>query len=374
MVSGKRMIRRLSALLLSATLALSACEKSAKEKLSEAYSAIQSKDADRAEAAIKDALAKEPDAEQAPVLMAQVHRLRAQYEKAEQELDGAWKKNSLDGDKLSTQQKRMKQLFTEEYYPELYREWAESIDAVANPQKFEEIVLKGLKHEKDDKYLNTMLVEFYGKYAEKLIEQGKKAQGADTLEKIKPLYTSSKIRNEALTRASALRLEVYREGAQARFDTSIKPKLVEAELFDAENNAAIVLVQMEIDRKLTEEEAKPLALAETSKQIEAMIREVGQLAPEVPLGVVTKVDAYKELETEYKRGSVMLKSSFSVPGLIEYARVAKKRFEKQQAKDAKAPAKGDDKKPADGVEGGAEKPAEKGADKPAEQPAAGDKK
>ena len=228
MVSGKRMIRRLSALLLSATLALSACEKSAKEKLSEAYSAIQSKDADRAEAAIKDALAKEPDAEQAPVLMAQVHRLRAQYEKAEQELDGAWKKNSLDGDKLSTQQKRMKQLFTEEYYPELYREWAESIDAVANPQKFEEIVLKGLKHEKDDKYLNTMLVEFYGKYAEKLIEQGKKAQGADTLEKIKPLYTSSKIRNEALTRASALRLEVYREGAQARFDTSIKPKLVEA--------------------------------------------------------------------------------------------------------------------------------------------------
>lgn len=212
MVSGKRMIRRLSVLLLSATLALSACEKSAKEKLSEAYSAIQSKDADRAEAAIKDALAKEPDAEQAPVLMAQVHRLRAQYEKAEQELDGAWKKNSLDGDKLSTQQKRMKQLFTEEYYPELYREWAESIDAVANPQKFEEIVLKGLKHEKDDKYLNTMLVEFYGKYAEKLIEQGKKAQGADTLEKIKPLYTSSKIRNEALTRASALRLEVSARG------------------------------------------------------------------------------------------------------------------------------------------------------------------
>lgn len=365
MVSGKQMIRRLSVFLLSATLALSACEKSAKEKLSEAYSAIQSKDADRAEAAIKDALAKEPDAEQAPVLMAQVHRLRTQYEKAEQELDGAWKKNSLDGDKLSTQQKRMKQLFTEEYYPELYREWAESIDAVANPQKFEEIVLKGLEHEKDDKYLNTMLVEFYGKYAEKLIEQGKKAQGADTLEKIKPLYTSSKIRNEALTRASALRLEVYREGAQARFDSSIKPKLVEAELFDAENNAALVLVQMELERKVTEEEAKPLALAEASKQIEAMIREVGQLAPEVSLGVVTKVDAYKELEVEYKRGSIMLKSSFSVPGLIEYARVAKKRFEKQQAKGAKNAGA-----PADGaMKGGA-----KGAEEPVDKAPAADKK
>lgn len=370
--SGRR--GRVTAWLLVIALAFGAmgCEKSAREKLGEADAAVRMGDADRAQAALDEAVAKDPKVRGAAILQAQIHMLRKQYEKSEAALNELWKAEGLDGDKLSTEQKSLKKRLEGEHYPTLYREWADAIDAQANPKKYEEVVTKGLKYDKKNPRLNTVLVEFYEKRAEKLIGEGKKAEAAETLDKIYPLYTASKRRSAAQDRATKLRQELFLEAATARFEKELKPKLVEEERWDEEGKAVIIALELEVDRKLPDEDAKKLAYAKTSEAFNAFTRQLGGLGEDVKMGVAYKLEGFKVIEEENKRGTYTIKSSLPIDTLVAYARLAHERHEKAKEEAAKekkgegdaakkdgdaAKKDGEGKKDGEKKEGGEEQPA-----------------
>lgn len=352
------------------------CEKSAKEHLAVAESAIQKGEPDRAEVELKTALDKDPKLEEAKLRMTQVHMLRKQYDKAEQSLDAFWKEHGLDGENLPTE-KKIKKSRLETEYQTLYRQWAESIDAKANPQKFEEVVKKGLEFNKSDTLMNTMLVDHYLALGERQIEEGKKKEAADTFEKIYPLYTSSKTRNESQERAENLRKEVYATETKARFEKEHKPKLVEAERWNEEKKAILFKVEGEYDRNLPDEQAKLLALQGISQQMNGFVLQVGAMPADTNVGAAHKLEGIEVVEEEIKRGNYKLTVAAPVETLMDYTMLVHARHEaakKKAEKDGKkkgAPAKdekkeGGEKAPekTDGAEG-AEKPAE--GEKPAEK-------
>lgn len=341
------------------------CEKSAREHLAVAESALQKGEADRAEAELKTALDKDPKLEEAKLRMTQVHMLRKQYDKAEQSLDAFWKEHGLDGENLPTD-KKVKKSRLEAEYQTLYRQWAESIDAKANPQKFEEIVKKGLEFNKSDTLMNTMLVNHYLALGEQLIEQGKKKEAAETFDKIYPLYTSSKTRNESQDRAEKLRKEVYATETAVRFEKEHKPKLVEAERWDEEKKTILFQVEGEYDRNLDDEQAKALALQAVSQQMNGLVLQVGAMPADTNVGAAHKLEGVTVVEEEIKRGNYKLVVSAPLDTLMDYTMLVNARHEAAKKKAA-------EKKGKEGGEGGEakDKPAEEGkGEKPAEGDAA----
>lgn len=326
----------MGALLLSATMLFGGCEKSASEHLAVADSAIKKGEPDRAEESIKQALAKDPDNKEAKLRMVQVHILRKQYEKAEAVLDEMWKAQGGDEEKLSTQQKIIKNRLKKENYPTLYREWADSMDATANPQKYEEIVRKGLVYDEKDNRMNTMLVNFYLKRGEQLIVEGKKEQAAQTFEKIYPLLTTSKTRNESQERASKLRKEVYAEATTQRFEKEQLPKLVAAQRFVEQDKTILFMVEGEYDKKLSDEQAKAIALRDINAQINGFVLQVGALPAQTATGAAYKLEGVQIVEEEYKRGAYTLKVSAPLDSLMAYTMLVKSRADAATAAAEKA--------------------------------------
>lgn len=332
---------------------LAACDKSAKEKLREAGAAIARDDAQSAEQSLQEAVKQDPSLKpEVDRQMARVHILRKEYDKAEQILLELWKSQNLDADNLDTKQKQQKQLVLE-LLTELYRVWAESIDSKQNPTKFEEILRKGTERDAKDPRLNTMLVEFYFKHAERLIQDGKKAEAADMLEKVYFLRTSPQRRSESQSRASNLRIEVYNEDVLKRFNAEIKPKLVEAAGFDEIKSQVIFTIEVEVDKRLRagkeEDEQAALALGSQSldQAIYAFTRQLHAFPAEFALA--GRPEGVEVLDKKLERGKFTLKASVPLNDLIYYGRILKERAENKDGD------KGDKK---DGA------PADKPADAP----------
>ncbi len=344
------------ACMLAGALTLGACDKTAKDLMLEADSALQAGELDRAEKTLDEAMKKDSSSFQGPILRSQIYSAKKEYEKAEQELTKLWESRKLDGDKLTTEQKRIRGLMEEEYFPNLYRDWGDAIDAKANPQKYEEVLNKGLKYDKKNPRLNTLLVEFYNQRGEELVAQKKKTEAADIFAKIGELYTTSKNRNEAEARAAALREEVIVEQIDQRFEQELKPKLVAAELYDAENKVAMFVVEGEVDRRATPEDALAASEPLISAQINEAARTLSGITGDVKMGAPTKLtDIYKVVESEFKRGQYKVKGSFPEKELKQYARdLIRREKDAKAAKDGKkaeAPAVKDEKKPAEGDQG-----------------------
>lgn len=361
------------ACMLSGVLVLGACDKSAKDLMMEADSALQQGDLDRAEKALDEAMKKDSKSFQGPIIRAQIYSAKKEYEKAEQEFVKLWNERQLDGDKLSTEQKRIRGLIKDDYYPKLYQEWSESIDAKANPQKYEEVLSKGLKYDKNSPRLNTLLVDFYNARGEELLTQSKKLEAADIFDKVGGLLTTTSIRKEAKSRAAALREEALVDQIAQRFEQDLKPKLVAAELYDAENKMAIFKAEGEINRRGTPEEALAAAAPTIAAQINAAAKLIGGFGDDVKLGDPTKAGSYKIVESEFKRGVYMVKGGLSEAELKEYAKYV---IDRDKAAKAEADSKGGKKaeegaKPTDGGKKEDVKAPEEGAkeagDKPAEE-------
>lgn len=343
---------------LSGSLLVMGCDKSAKELMLEADSAIQQGDLERAEKTLDEAMKKEPGSYQAQILKAQLFVKKKQYKEAEDQLLAVWTEQKLEDAKLTTEQKSIKQLMNEQYFPDLYREWAESMDRQANPQKFEEVVNKGLKYDVKNRRLNTMLVDFLQERGEKLVKEGKKSEAADAFARVGELYTTSKTRKEASARAEALREELKAERIAQRFEQELKPALVKDERYDAENKLVLFVAEGEIDRRGTPEEALAAAEPLLAAQIDAAARQLSEVSETIKLGAPTKTEFYKVVESEFKRGAYKVVASFPEDQLKAYARFAITRAEEDAAKkeggddkskpaEDKAPEAKDGEKPAD---------------------------
>lgn len=322
-------------------LSLSACDKSGKEYMREAGSAIAQKKPDLAQKALDQALKKDPTLKsKGQRHQARIHMLRKDYDKAEQVLLAAWEAGGLGKSGLNTKQKGEKRLLTD-MFTELYRVWAESMDSAKNPKKFEDVLVKGIKQDPNDPRLNTMLVDFYFKHAEKLIQDKKKAEAADMLDKVFKLRTTSKRRNESKSRAANLRIEVYNETVQARFDKDIKPELVKAKRFDDVKNQVIFLIEEEVDKRLRpgKEEDEKAALVLASKtldtSIDEMVRKMHAFGPEIKL---SKRPGKLEIqEKKLERGKYTLKATVPVAELVYYGRMIKKLNDNKGTKKPAAP-------------------------------------
>ncbi len=337
------------------------CEKSAREHLNVANAALIQEDADRAEEALKQARQNdltEKEKVEADIFQAQVHQLRGQYEKAEEVYNSIVEEQKLDADELNKDQKVYKRLL-DDRFPELYRLWADSINPKDNPQKYEEVLQKGLKFDESSTPLNTLLVDFYEGYADRLIEQGKKAEAAEQLRKIYSLRTTPKRREAAQDRANKLELEVFINAAQERFTSELKPKLVEAERWDEENKLVLFEAEGTYDRGLSDEQANKFAVLNLSKVINQFIRELTDLDEDVNLGVSATLSSLKIMEQQVRRGRFEMRAGLPVDPMIAYAYQAKKAAEKKAKEEEKDGEAGD----AEDKEGeGASEDAEDGAD------------
>lgn len=370
-VRSKTMMMRalVAGCVLSGALFVTGCEKSAKDLMIEADSALQAGNVDRAESVLEEALKKEPNSSQAIILRSQVDVKKKQYKEAEERLLALWSKLESEkpsNDKEKIEQKRIRQLMEESYFPDLYRDWADSMDKNANPQKFEEVVSKGLKYDTKNPRLNTMLVDFLQERGEKLVAEGKKKEAADVFDKVGNLYALPKIRKEATARAAALRDEVEVEEIAQRFEQDLKPALVKDELYDAENKVIFFVAEGSIDRRGTPEEALAAAEPLLSAKIDAATRKIANVPEDVKLGAPTKTEFFKVVESEFKRGDFKVKASFPEEQLKAYARFAIDRLEKKQEEAKKGDEKKDEKKEGAEVKEEGKQEAPKEGDKPAE--------
>ncbi len=328
-------LRRAAAwLALSLTCAFGpiACEKSARDRLNEAGAAIAQEDPDRAEAALKEAVVKDPKlSTEVQRQMIKVHMLRGAFDKAEAELSGLWQELGLDGEGLSVSQKREKGLLVDRS-TELYLAWASSIDAAQTPTRYEEVVRKGLARDPKHPRLNTMLVDFYGDYAERLIKEDKKLQAAEVLDKIVPLMTSPQRRNAAQAQAATLRQEAYVAQVRARFEQELKPELVQAERWDDAKGQVLFTIEVEVERKLRpgreedEAAAQAVALAAFEQEVGALVRKLHALPESVAL--TGRPEGINVLERRLERGKYALKASVPLEDLVSYGRAMKQRAER----------------------------------------------
>lgn len=291
--SKQRWMHLLLAALMAGALGLGAtgCEKSPEDQLRTAKGAVMSENPDRAEEALEAVLAAKPDSFEAQRLMAQVHRLRGNYEKAEEKLRALWTEAGFDDEaaELSTKQKQKKQMLADNLV-EVYRQWAESLDSSENPDKFEEVVRKGLELEPKSNRLNTMLVDFYESRAKKLVEQGEKVEAADAYEKILDLRTLPAKRKKAKERATNLRFEANKEQMLGYFNEKAKAKLERQDRYNEEDKTILLSMEKSLDsdmeqsveKAISESKGQEVDLKRRNKQHAAIICDVAMRQELVP--------------------------------------------------------------------------------------------
>ena len=331
-----------SLLVLCLSLASVACDKTGKELMREASASIAREDAQAAERSLQEAVKKDPSLKpESDRLMARVHMMRKEYDKAEQALLDLWSEQGLGAEGLDTRQKQQKQLI-QELLTELYRVWADSIDGKQSPTKYEEILRKGLERDPKDVRLNTMLVDFYLKHAESLIQEGQKAQAADVFDKIYTLRTSPQRRSESQSRAASLRVEVYEETVLKRFEAELKPKLLEAQRFDEAKGQVRFIIELEVDKRLRpgKEEDEQLALKEASQRLEPalkdFVRQLHAFAPDMALA--GRPEGVEVLDKKLEKGKYTLTAAAPLKELVLYGRLLHERAQRTADPKKDAPA------------------------------------
>ncbi|TDP77692.1 hypothetical protein DFR33_101602 [Bradymonas sediminis] len=239
-----------SGLLVAGAVGISGCEKSPEEQLLAAKMAVINSKPDVAEKHLEPVLKGDPDSFEGLRLMASVKQLRGEFAAAEESFLALQKAQGFDvqgeaAQKLSTKQKSQKELLERDLI-KLYTDWANAVDPAEDMATFEQVARKGLAISPKQPRLNTMLVEAYENHAKKLVEQGKKVEGAQYYEKIPALYTNSMVRKRVQERASNLRFEAGRAEMLEYFNKTAKPKLVAEDRYDAENKLIIFDIKQDV--------------------------------------------------------------------------------------------------------------------------------
>ncbi len=308
-----------------AGLFLVACEDSPQDRLREAQRAIASRNADLAEQRLNEALKADPGHFEARRLLAQVDALRGDFAAAEEKLFTLWDAEGLDNETdLDAEGQRNRGLIRRQFN-DLYRDWANSINQVDEPDLFEEVAQKGLERDPRNARLNAELADFYQERAERHIERGEKIQAAQELEKIDDLRIFADVRRDTRERARNLRREAFSEEARARFEENVQPELVDTDSYDPENEQIRIAVELTVDRSLdpASDEARQQVRARASQ---TLIPTLAQLAialtglelEEIDLSQLDAPEIGIEDE-EFQRGRYQMTATFSLSGLIDMA-------------------------------------------------------
>lgn len=299
------------------------CKDHPKDKLREGRAALAAKNPDLAETRLNEALQADPNMIEARRLMIDVHLLRDDYPRAEESLLALW--NNLGFDRPVTQippEERSNRQLMADQFNDLYRRWAENISPTEEPEKFEEVVKKGIERNPRSARLNTMLVDFYKEQAEKLLERGEKLKAAEKLEQIPDLLTLPTTRQAAITRAETLRREAFMDAALARFEAELKPDLLASQQFDAERNAVLLTLAHPVSRRLlpANPEDRAQALAQTREALTPLIAElaakIGNLPPDTDPAAFAELP-YEIRSENFVRGTFTLVAAIPLTNILE---------------------------------------------------------
>jgi hypothetical protein len=347
-------------------LALTGCEPSTKDHLRKAKAAVLAENPDKAKEHLDPVLEAEPENFEAKRLMAQVHRLNEDFAKAEEQLQSLWDKHGLDKDteELETEQKQRKQLL-EDDFSTLYKEWADSMDSKESPEKFEEVVRKGLEIEPESNRLNTLLVDFYQAQGERLVEKGEKQKAADTFEKVLDLRTMGKVRENVKERVSNLRFEAHKEKAYAYFNETAKPELAKEDRYDEENNMVMFSREFELEKIVEDSGQDEINLGSKEGQnfvrayalknsVKQLIQETTGLEEDFDYNMVDIPKEFKITKEDLSRKEYTLEGKVPVDSLLREGFEIKEelRREAEQAAAKKAEAEEGEEEAAEGEEGG----------------------
>ena len=336
-------------LVLAAALVVAAatgCEQGPREKLLEAKTNLQQESKlEETEQLLEDVLEDDSENLEAERLLAEVYQLRGEYRRAEEQLEQIWKRHDFDDDRAerSAELKSTRELLRTQFVS-LYTAWAENLEPTQQPEKFADVVRRGLDYDPKEMELNEMLVDYYWNRGQRLVEQDEKKEAAETFDKIRDLRTrrGDDRRQRARKKARELRLEFFKHEGRRRFDeqgTDIIGRLDGLNVGDGGETIVLDLEQ-EVDYRLDPDDeedankARQMAFIGLVEKLRALTIAIAGLPDDAEVSEIGNERAKEillsdvEFETRnFRPGRFIIKGSLSVDRTIEMAYDLKRAWE-----------------------------------------------
>jgi hypothetical protein len=303
-----------------AMLALIACDD---DPMRVGTAAVLSGQAEVAEQNLQRVLKKDPTNGEAARLMAEVHRLRGNFQASEQALNALWKSHGFDGDAQELPSDKALRNRMEQQYNDLYVEWVEKLDPREEPETYEAVLRRGLVRAERSNRLNTLMVEFLLSRAERALEASQKTEAAALYDEILKFRTLPNVRTEAETKGRNLRLEVFSDEVRARIDKEVRPRREVNNRWSTEQNGGLTTIELVLDRKLRPENpadllaARKLALPVVQEALAAIVADLTGVKVDVAR-VIEKPPIHQTDGELFKRGLYTVGVSVSTDIAIRY--------------------------------------------------------
>ncbi len=303
--------------------------------------AVLSGQAEVAELNLQKVLKKDPTNAEAARLMAEVHRLRGNFQASEHSLNALWKSHDFDVDTPALPSDKALRNRMEQQYNDLYVEWVEKLDFRDDPETYEAVLRRGLARAERSNRLNTLMVEFLLNRAERSLEANKKADAAEFYNEILKFRTLPNVRSEAETKGRNLRLEVFSDQVRARIDKEVRPRREAAGEWANEYDG-VTVVALDLDRKLRPENpedllaARKLAQPEVQKAVAAIVTDLTGVPISVA-DVIKKSPVNQTSDELFKRGTYTIRVGVSTDIATRYAFDLREAMSKKVAAVEEAP-------------------------------------
>ncbi len=351
-------------------VAASACEKDPREKLLEATTNLQRETKlDESEKLLEEVLEAQPDNLEAKRLRGEVYQLRGEYKRAEEQLEKLWSAHNFDDARAdrSARLKSARELLRNQFV-DLYTDWAEELDPSQQPDKFVDVVRRGLDYDPKDMQLNGMLVDFYWNRGQRLVEAGNKKEAAEAFEHIQDLRTmrGDDRRERARKKARDLRLEFFKDEGRERFESKGTDTIAELDglTLSEEDETIVIDLQQDVDYRLDPDDesdtdkARQLAFIGLVERLRALTIELADLPDDADLGEIGQEQAKDILlskvefeEKAFRPGRYIIQGRLSVEEAIEMAYELKTAWKQRTAEDPEDGEGGSEGSPAGGDAG-----------------------
>lgn len=327
-----------TAVLAFGTLVSVGCEQTPEQKLNDARSMlINEKTPGEAEKLLKQVLEKRPDSMEAKRLLAGAYVDKKEFSRAEQKLQKLWEAHDLGNEEkeFSPAMKTQRSLIRDEF-KQLYKSWGESLDPGEKPEKYKEVVQKGLDRFPEERGLNELLVEYYKARAEKLEKENKPVEAAKQYEKIPELHLLPAAKKEARQKAHDLRYQAHKEKARSYFKENAKSELVEQGKYDEENEMFKFEVEKKVNPKLDPEKdkhraaAKKLTARKLAKEIKKTVIEASGLSSETDFSKIRTPEELEIKDETFEKGVYKMKAQLPLDALLRIGFELKQRARKKQ--------------------------------------------
>ncbi len=329
--------------------AATGCERGPREKLLEAKTNLQQESKlEETEQLLGEVLENDSENLEAKRLLAEVYQLRGEYKRAEEQLEQIWKRHDFEDDRAdrSAELKSTRELLRTQFVS-LYTDWAKELDPAQQPDKFADVVRRGLGYDPKEMKLNEMLVDYYWNRGQRLVEQDEKKAAAETFDKIRELRTrrGDDRRQRARKKARELRLEFFKDEGRRRFEqrgTEVIARL-DGLTVGEDGETVVIDLEQEVDYRLDPDngkdakKARQMAFIGLVEQLRALTIVIAGLPDDAEVSEIGNERAKEILLSDvkfekrnFRPGRFIIQGSLSVDQAIEMAYDLKRAWEKRR--------------------------------------------